>query len=74
MVSDDTESRLYAVIGRAIADPEFRERLMGDENRQAEALAEHGLEWNEDVRAGLTNAKSSIDGLNTAFGINSIAS
>jgi hypothetical protein len=70
---DDKESQLYAIIGRAIADPEFRERLMNPES-QADALAEHGLEWTESIQNGLVDADASIKALNGAFGINSIAS
>jgi hypothetical protein len=35
----DDESKFYALLGRALIDPEFRERIL-DTERQAEALAE----------------------------------
>ena len=44
----DDESKFYALLGRALIDPEFRERIL-DTERQADALVEVDIEPSDEV-------------------------
>jgi hypothetical protein len=57
----DDDSKFYALIGRALMEPEFRARIL-DGGQQADALAELGIDPNDDV---LDQLNGSIEAINT---------
>jgi hypothetical protein len=57
----DDESKFYALIGRALMDPEYRDQIL-DTGQQAAALAKVGIEANEAV---LEKLNESIDAIRT---------
>jgi hypothetical protein len=71
MKSDD--SQFYAIVGRALADPDFRSRLT-EPSTQAEALKEAGVEPTGEVLEALANAVKSLDTLAQSFNPSRIAS
>jgi hypothetical protein len=63
------DSKFYALLGRALMDPEFREQLL-DTGRQSEALETVGIEPDEEVLAELNASIEAINALasHEAFG------
>jgi hypothetical protein len=57
----DDESRFYALLGRALMDPEFRAEIL-DTGSQAAALEKVGIEPSEEV---LRQLNDSIEAINT---------
>ena len=58
----DDESKFYALLGRALIDPEFRERIL-DTERQADALVEVDIEPSDEVLAELNASIQAINAL-----------
>ena len=65
----DDESKFYALLGRALIDPEFRERIL-DAERQADALAEVDIDPSDEVLGELNDSIEAIKTLasHEAFG------
>jgi len=65
----DDESKFYALLGRALIDPEFRERIL-DNDRQAAALAEIDINPSAEVIGELKASIEAIKSLasHEAFG------
>lgn len=57
----DDESKFYALLGKALMEPEFRARVL-DTGQQADALAEVGIDPSDDV---LEQLNASIEAINT---------
>jgi hypothetical protein len=65
----DDESKFYALLGRAVIDPDFRDRIL-DTERQADALVEVGIEPSDEVLGELNGSIAAIKSLasHEAFG------
>ena len=71
-----TESKFHAVVGRAIADPEYRSRLRNEDRSTRESALEEviGERPSADVVEALDRAIESVDALEEAFGDIKVAS
>ena len=67
------ESTFYAILGRALAEEGFRERLVNPETR-VETLTEAGLELTREGQASLDTAIEAIAVMAEDFSEESIAS
>jgi hypothetical protein len=67
------ESQFYAILGRALADPDYRLRLV-DPNLREGALRDAGVEPSAKVLEALADAIKSLDALSESFGDVRIAS
>jgi hypothetical protein len=56
----EDESRFYALLGRALMDPDYRARVL-DKGQQADALMAVGIEPDDDM---LQQLNDSIDAIN----------
>ena len=65
----DDESKFYALLGRALIDPDFRARIL-DTEQQADALGEIDIQPSEEVLAELNASIGAIRALadHEAFG------
>ena len=71
-MADGSENDFYAILGRALVDPGFRERLRDDDGR-TEALSEIGIELNDEQLRLLDDNIDSVDELAKQFGANRVA-
>jgi hypothetical protein len=63
-----TSDPFYAMLGKALVDPEYQGRLL-DETTRADALKELGIEHpTEDQLRGVGNAKTALETLRNVFG------
>lgn len=58
----DDDSKFYALLGKALMDPEFRNRVL-DSEQQADALAEVGIDADDEVLAELNASIQAISAL-----------
>jgi hypothetical protein len=63
----DDDSKFYALLGRALMEPEFRARVL-DTGRQAAALKEVGIEADGAALGQLNDSIKAIDQLASSFG------
>lgn len=68
----DDESKFYALIGRALMDPEYRAQIL-DTGQQAAALEKVGIEPNDAVLAKLNESIEAINALASPEGFGEIA-
>ena len=61
----EQESRFHGILGRALTDHEYRERLVdiGNPQRQQDALLEMGVQPTDDVLDALNAAVIALDNL-----------
>jgi hypothetical protein len=67
------ESTFYAILGRALAEEGFRERLVNPDTR-VDTLAEAGLELTDEGRQSLDDAIEAIVRMGDEFSEETIAS
>ena len=60
------EAAFYALVGRALVDPGFRDQLRGGD--QAAALRSVGVEPSEEMMKALGQAMGEVDRLSSQFG------
>ena len=58
----DDDSKFYALLGRALMEPDFRDRVL-DREQQADALAEVGIDADDEVLAELNASIQAISAL-----------
>jgi hypothetical protein len=58
----------YAMVGRALSDTAYRERLMAGGDQRIEAARQAGLVWNDDLDRKLEEAIKALDNLADHFG------
>jgi hypothetical protein len=71
-VADGSENDFYAILGRALVDPGFRERLRDDKDR-TNALSDIGIELNDEQLQQLDENLDAVDNLAEQFGANRAA-
>jgi hypothetical protein len=67
------ESKFYEIVGRALADADFRDALMHEEQVEA-ALSPYGIEPTQEVKEALANAVAALDRLSGVFSTPPVAS
>ena len=66
------QSAFYAILGKALAEPEFRESLRHEDSRHR-ALADLKIDLTSEQHAELENAVAAIDRVADQFGLGTFA-
>jgi hypothetical protein len=61
------QPKFYEIVGRALVDAEFRNRLL-DPDQRTKALAEHGIEPGDDAQQALEGAIGAVEELSRSMG------
>jgi hypothetical protein len=72
MVPMEDDSKFYALIGRALMDPDFRAEIL-DTGRQAAALEKIGIEATDEMIDQLNASIEAINSMASAEGFGEIA-
>jgi hypothetical protein len=67
------QPKFYEIIGRALVDTGFRDRLLDPKSRP-DALAEHGVSTGDDTHKALEDAIGAVDRLAKSTGPGVVAS